>query len=495
MNPGPSAPPTLARWAGFVAAALAGAQLLLMVGLMLARVGHPAELEWMEGGMLDHVLRLRQGLPLYAEPSLGFIPFVYPPLWFVCAWGSGLLLGHGFLAARLVGVVATTVAFGLAFALARRESGSSLQAWLALGCLALVYPLSGFFFDLARVDALLLALLLGALACLRSVRIGAVVAAALLLVAACLVKQNALIFVGLAGISLALRSWRQGLLFAGLTAPALGLSFAWLQRGSGGWAGFYLLDVPASHGLEWGLLPVLGRDLAFDLPLLLLLCLPAAWLRLRAAGSPWLLLQRDPLLWFLAGAALFSVSGRLHFGGYDNVLIPLYALAGLTVCATPWRHRWVRGALPALVALQLGLGLYDPRPALPHPGDAEGLQQLEAALDRAGARVLMPYHGHYLQQSGRAPCFHVQGLLDLTKPNRRQRPRPELEDRLLGELARSLREGAWDGVVLDTVSLGVVESEIQRGYRPEPPFLPRPGVLLPPSGVPTRPETLWLPAD
>ncbi len=495
MTAGPTAPSRSARWLALAAATLASVQLLLMVGLVALRVGHPAELEWMEGGMLDHVLRLHHGRSLYAEPSLQYIPFVYPPLWFVCAWLASLLLGHGFLAARLVGVLACGVAFGLAFVIARRGSGSRLQALVALGCLAAVYPLSGYWFDLARVDTLLLAWLLGALACLRSERVEAVVGAALLLTAACLTKQNAVIFLGLAGLFLLLRSWRQGLLFAGLSLPLLGAALAWMQHRSGGWAGFYLFEVPASHGLEWGLLPVLGRDMAFDLPLLLLLCLPVAWLRWRAAGSTWSMLRRDPLLWFLAGAAVFSVSGRLHFGGFDNVLIPLYAFAGLFVCATPWRAPWFRAALPVLVAVQLGLGLHDPRPALPHPDDAAGLQQLEATLDRAGTQVLMPYHGHYLQQSGRAPCFHVQGLLDLTKPNRRHRPRPELEARLLNELAQGLREGRWQGVVLDSESVGVVESEIGRGYQPEPPIFEDPGLLLPPSGLRTRPDTLWLPRE
>ena len=44
------------------------------------RLAYPYDLEWMEGTMLLHAQRLREGQPLYAPPSLAFVAFAYPPL-------------------------------------------------------------------------------------------------------------------------------------------------------------------------------------------------------------------------------------------------------------------------------------------------------------------------------------------------------------------------------------------------------------------------------
>ena len=50
---------------------------LVFVGLMCVlfalRVGHPYLLEWQEGAMVDQVLRILSGAPLYAEPSVEFV--------------------------------------------------------------------------------------------------------------------------------------------------------------------------------------------------------------------------------------------------------------------------------------------------------------------------------------------------------------------------------------------------------------------------------------
>ena len=41
------------------------------------------EHEWMEGGMVDRVHRIMTDRPLYIEPSLRFVPFIYPPALFL----------------------------------------------------------------------------------------------------------------------------------------------------------------------------------------------------------------------------------------------------------------------------------------------------------------------------------------------------------------------------------------------------------------------------
>ena len=57
-----------------------GAMYLALYGvIVLLRIAYPYELDWLEGGTLDHVRRLRDGLPLYGPPDLTFTPFLYSP--------------------------------------------------------------------------------------------------------------------------------------------------------------------------------------------------------------------------------------------------------------------------------------------------------------------------------------------------------------------------------------------------------------------------------
>jgi len=152
---------------------------------------------------------------------------------------------------------AATLGTGALVAWMARRAGNPLPLALALAGLWLsCFSLSGFFFDLARVDALLTFLLVAAMAVLlEDVRRPRRVTFALLVmlaVLAVLVKQNTVVYLvamaaGLAGAS----GWRRGAAFAAWAAGALALAVLALQAGSDGWFWFYAVSVPRSHGVEW----------------------------------------------------------------------------------------------------------------------------------------------------------------------------------------------------------------------------------------------------
>ena len=109
--------------------ALATFAVLAILGWLfvaLSRVGHPFELEWQEGGMLAHVERLRAGLPLYAEPSLEFAAFPYPPLFHWVGAASAGVFGTGFSALRVVSILATVCTLVLLAVHGTRDGGHRL---------------------------------------------------------------------------------------------------------------------------------------------------------------------------------------------------------------------------------------------------------------------------------------------------------------------------------------------------------------------------------
>ena len=70
--------------------------------IVVSRISYPYELEWMEGGSVDHVKRILSGLQLYVEPDLQFVPFIYTPVYFYVSALFSKLLGIGFFPLRMV---------------------------------------------------------------------------------------------------------------------------------------------------------------------------------------------------------------------------------------------------------------------------------------------------------------------------------------------------------------------------------------------------------
>ena len=66
----------LMRGAIWLAALVYIAVFLLLVS---RRVPYAGELDYIEGAILDHVVRLAQGQPIFVEPSLEFVPLAYMP--------------------------------------------------------------------------------------------------------------------------------------------------------------------------------------------------------------------------------------------------------------------------------------------------------------------------------------------------------------------------------------------------------------------------------
>ena len=90
----------------------------------IPRLGYPYDLEWMEGGMLLHGLRVMNGEPLYGPPGPDFIPFIYPPLysWLLALGGS--IFGLDYWIGRSLSLLGSLVATGALIWALRKERSS-----------------------------------------------------------------------------------------------------------------------------------------------------------------------------------------------------------------------------------------------------------------------------------------------------------------------------------------------------------------------------------
>lgn len=457
---------------------------------VLGRVGHPFGLEWMEGAMVDHVARLLRGEKIYVAPSVEFVPFVYPPVFHVASAAVAKVAGLGFPALRVVSVMATLGSLVCVFAFVVREGGSRLAGIVGAGFFAGTYPLSGYFFDLGRVDALFVCFVLWSAYAIRFVRgAGGIVGAAVLLTLAYFTKQPALIMGPALFAYLFLVDRRRALWFGGtLLTLVIGSSVA-IDSVHQGWFGYYTHRVVTGHAMVWeGLVPFLRFELLYPCGM--------------ALGVSWLFWLGAPTarghgrafhgLCF-AALLLMTLTGRLHSGGWINVLVPLHAglaiLFGLGVGVALDPNAWPnerRGSYLGLVlaCLQLGVLLWDPRPSIPTREDREAGRALVEKL-RTGGAVWTTHRGTLTAMAGKPTHAHMMAMHDVMRSSSDFRG---AKGKLTQEVKSALAEGRFDRVLMDNLDFWFLPDLDRHYVRDGGRWFPDADSFWPRSGARLRPE-------
>jgi hypothetical protein len=477
--------------------ALAGLHVALVAAVVALRIGYPYELEWLEGLSLHQVQRLSAGLPLYVPPSLAFIPVNYPPLYFALAAGMAHLLGPGFLALRLVSALAALCGLALIAAIVWRETRDAFAAALAAGLFAASFHAAGAFLDVARPDALYLALLLAGVAALRAdggPRSRGAVAGACFALAA-LTKQSGV--VAIAPLVIGQLGWdrRRFAWCAGTLVVLLGASTAWLDRASHGWFLHYVLDIARAHRPEPGrLVASLGHDL---LPLGLALAIGALYFS--PGGAP----RRGGRAFFgllALGMIGSSAALRSYRGGFTNVLLTATAsialLFGLGLHAAidrargaPAAARRRGGSAIALAAIaQLALLAWDPRAQIPSRADRAAGDDAVRRLRAMPGAVLVPSHPYLLALAGRPMHVHEMAFTDAV-PGRAG----VIESSLMLAWRDSIARRAWSVIVLDSPDPAWLIDPIRRAYRPQGSVMRDGSSFFTVTGARTRPDRIWVP--
>ena len=296
------------------------------------RLGYPYELDWMEGGSVALAARAAAGHSLYVAPSLAYVGWTYPPLYYWVAAAISKVAGVGFFALRLLSLTASVAAMATLGAIVWRETRDRVAGLVAAGLFAATFVISGAWFDTGRVDSLFLALTLLTLAwgrCARSVRGGMGLGALAFL--AFFTKQTALVAVLPTLLYLGASRARVGIP-ALLTLLGLAVvSTAGLDAASHGWYRYYVFS--ELSGQSWAQ-QVWASFWENDIwrrqwPLVGLVTAGGAMLWWEARGRvSW----RSPAAYHVVAAAGLILSAwlsRLHTGGFLNVLMPAYAAVAL----------------------------------------------------------------------------------------------------------------------------------------------------------------------
>ncbi|XYI00942.1 ArnT family glycosyltransferase [Sorangium sp. So ce1128] len=524
-----------------VALAAAGAiGTYLVLGIIHLR--YPFEIEWMEGGMLDEVRRALAGQKLYVKPTVEYVPFLYAPLYFYVAAAFSKVLGVSFFSARLVSYIASIAAVALVARFVHRETGGKLAALLAAGVFAATYHLSAGFYDIARVDSLFVLLLLAALYVARFRRSArSAVAAAALFTLALLTKQSAsVIFLPIAAY-LVLAERRRGLVFAASGAAMMVGSVVVLDRIHDGWFWYFVFWLPRQHpwvSRMW--VDFWVEDLMRPLSVSCLLALFYAMIGRRVispsdarlaepgpagrgaepdggqAPGPYyaavparpaqgatfaIALEGGRHFYLFAATGMLGASwaGRLHAGGWPNVIMPGFAILaiyfGLGVqtvldaaagLAAHRQHR-VEVFLLAVAALQFACLAYNPSRYVPKSQDAKAGQQLLDKIAKVDGEVFLPAHGHLATLVGKHPYAHEMAIVDILGIG----GGPAGAD-LRADIEKAISEKRFNAIFSDT---DFFKKQIEQSYRQGGKVFEDKKVFWPVTGHRVRPERIYVPKN
>ena len=461
------------------------------------RIGYRYELSYFEGSTVEVTARVVAGLPLYGPPTVDFTPWPYPPLYFWLGAAVAQVNGLSISSLRWVSFGASLAVLVLIAMIVRRAGGSTVAGIVAAGVYAASYRVSGAWADTARVDSLLLALLLGAiLAGLRARSwIGGVAVGGLFFLAF-LTKQNALVVAVPVLCWLLVYRRSAGIWATTSLVAAVGVS-TWIgDAATDGWYSSsvfgQLLGQP--WAAQWlGLFWVVDIALPFAIVIAL-----TVWLvrRLRngsAAAHWWRADAATYLAACCVGLVLAAWAGRLHDGGYANVAMPAHVAVALVfgyVVALARRRPGVGGraalTMAALLAVQFAaMGLWRTQ-VLPTDSDRSAGDTFIATISGLPGRVLIPSHPYYLRLAGLDT--HASAIA--------------VDDALRGDSGRvSVAVQAmlpWDLTGVDAVVLDnqdeatLFGDQLARDFTLVSSVLVPDGVFVPVTDAPDRPSLLFV---
>jgi hypothetical protein len=368
----------------------------------------------MEGTILQHVQRAAAGLPIYPEPSPGFVALAYNPLYYELGAAIGRFTGLGLPLLRSLSMLATAGSALILFAVVRRKTGHAWWGLMASGLFAAAYGVMECYLATAHSDAFLLLCALAGTAVLDRWRTPLASAIGItLLVASFWMKQHGALFVlgGLAYLMLrdgALRAWPSWLL-AALLGPVLYLLAG--PRLFGPFLHYFTWDVPRRWGTDLRL-TALARYAGFI----------GLFYPVLAASSVASLVRqwREPDAWRvqLVFAMLTGLVGALDRGSAENVFIPMGTFLILvgTIGLAEWSARSAHGLLAQGALLLAFITLaYDPRPLMPSRDAPAAYADLIGYLRGLGGQVYAPWQGQLAAGFVLEPAAHWVALEDLVR--------------------------------------------------------------------------------
>ena len=471
--------------------------ILLYLFVAIGRIGYPFELEWMEGASVIHVKRILEGKPLYVRPGVEFVPFFYSPLYFYVSSLFSLILGLGFFPLRLLSLLSSLGCLLLLFQIVKSETGSKTMGLVSAGFFAACYSLSGYWYDIGRVDSLFLLFILSSLYLVRfqPSRRGWILAG-LSMALSFLTKQSALFIFFFLALYTLIVNYRLCLFFILPALVGIGGSTVLLDLIHDGWYVTYLFKIPSRHYLVKRMFVEFWTgDLAGHIAIAL--CISIYGLILLGKKRSW----KHLLFYCLAGVGMTGASwmSRLHVGGWLNVLMPCHAMIAVWFgvgmhfaleSAGERRMTWPKIAGMALLSLgicQFALVSWNPLDQIPSRRDRKAGWDLVSMMKGIEGEIFMPYHSYLPEMAGKKSYIHAHAIFDITRADA-----GEITVDFTRRIRDAIQGQRFQAVILDTPR---IMGDFDQYYTKERDIFGEKEVFWPVTGMKTRPEFLFVPKN
>lgn len=426
--------------------------------VMLSRFSYPYELDWIEGGMLQSVARIVDGLPLYAPPSMEYVPPLYAPFYFYLSAAATWLWGVSLPALRFVSLVSALGTMLLITFSTWQLTRSKWATLLSALCWAAGYQFSGTYYDVARVDSLLAFFLTAAVAFLvvfivhrKKYCIFYCVAS---LVAAIFTKQTSLVVLPF----FLLAVWMLvGFRFAALAGVGAMLAISivgiFFQNYSDGWFFFYTIEMARTHEFNKGFpANFIYMDILFGSSVYVLLSILFVFMQKDFKyGLAW--------LFVFSGFFFMSLLSRWYSGGWFNVLIPLHALFAIMAVSGFYKvlrragrllFAWLKIGIPLIAMLlltcNLAIGYFNASSLLPTIKDRQCGDTLVKRIAAVDGNVCILRHDYLAILAGKkVPCAHEAFVVDLLNGSDKS-----LAESLLKDIRSKLLAGRYAVLSVDS---------------------------------------------
>jgi len=390
--------------------------------VFFARMFYPIDLEWCEGGALYEAYRLLHGLPLYSRADPSWAPLPYPPVHTALLALIGLVhldfwTGR-FLSVACFGLLCWTLFRECYRHLYRSSIGVAVGA-LVVATVVCGYPVIGQWYDLVRVDTMMLALVLFGISRIseRHTSMRSIVVASICLTAAIFTKQTAAFFVAWACLFAVVREPQVGFKLSALTFGMCAGTLGVLQWATKGGMWFWTVAGLANHKIEDAHV-VEGLRYVWEFAPFFVI-IPIAVLVLGLKGT----LSERSILWsgIFCVALPASLLPYAKAGGYLNNLMPLVVLVCPVTALLVGDVARTRGGWGALArwGLLCGLAFFvwnhplKTSHYLPTAKDWRAANELNALVASLPGGVVVPYLEFLPAHNGHSnPHWHSMVVWD-----------------------------------------------------------------------------------
>ncbi|MBU1262722.1 glycosyltransferase family 39 protein [bacterium] len=457
------------------------------------RIFYPFELEWMEGGMLNQAQRILKGFPIYTEPTIDFVPYLYHPLFYYISALFMKITGVEFWVMRMISVVSSLGSGYLIFKIVERESKRRFYGFMAAGLFFSTYRVTGAWFDIARVDSLFLFLILSSMYALRYLKSSwAVYLCSILLSMTFFTKQSGIFFILSVAIYLLFADRIKFLIFSLLAIFLNGGIMFFLNQKTDGWYYYYTFILPKyQYFSKSRTISFFLDDLARNLPFIL--CYLAGFLffvlwRRKGLNNLWLLIL------FSGAAFVNSLFARIVPGGYDNNLIPIFSFLIILFCIILSKFDddskvIFRSVVYASILFQFIIFRYEISTQIPKREDWQAGRRFMEKVSQIEGDLLILDHGFYAAIAGKRTSVHSYALGDLQNDEKRN-----LIGEVISALYKRISERYYEAIILDQPGNPQIEELVSRYYyKAEEVLSPNTDTFYTLTGRKTRPNYIYLP--